>query len=68
MYGKLTSKRRNLAFQLRKQLKADGTIASGYVRFPAKLMVNFPGDVDRSGKKIYKPHTNFSDNKVDEIE
>ena len=65
MYGPLTSLRRNLAFQERKSLKDKGTIVSGYVDFPARLMVNFPGEVDRYGKKVYKLHTNFSDNKVE---
>ena len=65
MYGPLTTIRRNLAFQTRKTLKEQGTISSGYVAFPARLMVNTPGEVDRFGKKIYKCHTNFSDQKVE---
>ena len=62
-YGPLTTKRRQLAFLQRKQLKDAGTITSGYVSFPAKLMVNFPGELNR-GKKIYKLHTNFSRVKI----
>ena len=65
MYGPLTAKRRNMAFQLRKSLKEKGDIVSGFVQFPAKLMVNFPGDVNRFGKKVYKEHTNFSSTKVE---
>ena len=44
MYGSLTSLRRNLAFQKRKSLKEEGSITSGYVAFPARLMVNIPGN------------------------
>ena len=65
MYGPLTTARRNLAFQTRKQLKESGAITSGFVDFPAKLMVNHAGDIDRNGKKIYKPHTNFSSYKIE---
>ena len=64
-YGPLTSKRRQKAYLERKKLKESGVIASGYVDFPAKLMVNLPGDVDRENKKIYKLHTNFSRHPVD---
>ena len=44
----------------KKKLKEEGNISSGYVAFPAKLMVNKPGDVDVNGKKNYRVHTNFS--------
>ena len=64
MYGPITSRRRNLAFQRRKELKQQGTITSAYVDFPARLMVNFPGDVKANGKKVYKLHTNFSSHVV----
>ena len=67
MYGPLTSLRRNLAFQKRKELKAKGEIVSGFVKFPAKLMVNAPGDVDRYGRKVYKQHTDFSFLKVEKF-
>ena len=66
MYGPLTSKRRNLAFQKRKSLKQGGLITSAYVAFPARLMVNAPGDVDENGKKRYREHTNFSQYKIEE--
>ena len=64
MYGPLTTMRRNLAFQKRKALKGNGEITSGFVNYPARLMVNFRGDVDVNGKKIYKQHTDFSSHKV----
>ena len=64
MYGPLTTRRRNLAYQTRKTLKARGTISGGFVDFPARLMVNFTGDVAQNGKKVYKLHTNFSKEKV----
>ena len=65
-YGPLTSKRRQLAFQLRRQLLDSGEITSGYVDFPAKLMVNYPGEVRAdNNKKAYKLHENFSKHKVD---
>ena len=65
MYGPLTTFRRNLAFEARKRLKQEGAITSGYVDFPARLMVNIPGDLNRDGKKVYKLHTNFSLHKVE---
>ena len=64
-YGPLTTQRRNLAFELRKKLKAQGQIVSGYVDFPAKLMVNNPGNINSEGKKIYTMHTNFSETKIE---
>ena len=64
-YGPLTSKRRHLAFEKRKQLKEQGVISGGYVDFPAKLMVNMPGDYDADNKKVYKLLTNFSRHPVD---
>lgn len=48
-YGPLTSNRRNQALVIRKQLKAAGTIQSGYVTYAAKLMVKGPGE----GTKYY---------------
>ena len=65
MYGPITSARRNLAFQKRKSLKEDGLITSGFVNFPARLMVNVPGEIDRYGKKIYKQHSDFSYTKIE---
>ena len=64
MYGPITSRRRNLAFQKRKELIEQGVITSAYVNFPAKLMVNLPGDVGPDGRKVYKLHTNFSSHNV----
>jgi hypothetical protein len=63
-YGPLTTRRRSLAFQKRKELKANGEISGGYVNFPAKLMVNVGGQVDNLGKKIYKLHTDFSKHEI----
>ena len=65
MYGPLTSRRRKLAFQKRRELKVGGLITSGYVDFPARLMVSMPGEVDETGKKLYKLHSNFSKHQVD---
>ena len=62
-YGRRTSKRRQLALKLRKDLKAAGTITSGFVNFPAKLMVNYPGEM-RGPRKVYRLHTNFSKHKI----
>jgi len=49
-YGARTSARRNLAMKERKRLKSNGTIISGYVDFPARLMVR---DSNASGAKYY---------------
>ena len=38
-YGPITTARRSQALKLRKQLKSSGEIVSGYIAFPAKLMV-----------------------------
>ena len=59
-YGPLTTRRRQLAFKLRREMLDSGEIASAYVEFPAKLMVNFVGDVGLDNKKHYKLHKNFS--------
>ena len=64
-YGPLTSKRRQMAFQLRRQLLDAGHISSGFVDFPAKLMVNVPGERRPDGKKLYKQHKNFSRDAVE---
>ena len=42
-FGPMTTMRRNQALVLRKKLKEEGTIVSGYVAFPARLMVKKPG-------------------------
>ena len=60
MYGPMTTKRRSLAMQCRKQLKDEGLISGGYVDFPAKLFVNRMGNVDAEGKKIFNFHSDFS--------
>ena len=59
-YGPLTTKRRQLAFTLRKKLKETGVITSGYVDFPARLIVNLNGELNVDGKKVYRLHKNFS--------
>ena len=64
-YGPITTKRRHLAFQERKLMKEWGLIVSGYVDFPAKLMVNLPGNLNNQGKKIYTMHKNFSRSPVE---
>ena len=43
-YGPLTTKRRNLALKRRSELKTDGKIISGYIKYPAQLMVKFNAD------------------------
>ena len=54
-YGPLTSWRRNEALKLRKDLKDEGKIVSGYVKYPAKLFVKKTeyGDYD-----IYRDFSN----------
>jgi len=49
-YGSRTSARRNLAMKERKRLKDNGSIAGGYVDFPARLMVR---DSNARGVKYY---------------
>ena len=53
-YGKRTTWRRNQALKKRKDLKAKGDIVSGYVKYPAVLMVK-----KRHGLK-YEEFDNFS--------
>ena len=65
-YGPITSKRRRMALQKRKELKDNGTIASGYIEFPAKLFVNRVGELDNEGKKLYRLHINYSKYKIDD--
>lgn len=64
-FGPLTSKRRSLALAQRKELKEVGAISGGYVSFPAKLFVNFTGQVNSEGKKIYTLHSDFSKHEID---
>ena len=58
MYGSDTTWRRGQALKLRKDLKAAKTIESGYVKFPAKLMVRYPGN------REFELYRNFSDAEV----
>ena len=64
-YGPLTSRRRHMAFKLRKELKDEGVITSGYVDFPAKLIVNMHGELNDNGKKAYRMYKNFSKVQID---
>ena len=64
-YGPLTTQRRNLALQKRKALKLEKAIISGYVAFPAKLMVH-TGRTNSDGKKVYSLHTDFSNHEIEE--
>ena len=43
-YGPLTTNRRTQAMEKRKELKAEGKILSGYVKYPAQLMAKIPGN------------------------
>ena len=43
-YGPLTTARRSEALKMRKELKSEGVIKSGYVKYPAKLMVRYETD------------------------
>ena len=54
MYGPLTSERRRLAMKERKILKDNNDIVSGYVAFPAKLMVK------KTSNGKYQCHKDFS--------
>lgn len=53
-FGPRTTARRNMALKERKRLKDTGQICSGYIKFPAILMVK-----DSQGAK-YKPHKDYS--------
>ena len=58
-YGPMTTRRRNMALVERKRLKESGELVSGYVAYPAKLMVK------KRGEKEYKLHMDFSRSKVE---
>ena len=58
-YGPKTTRRRNLALQHRKDIKAKGDIDQAYIRFPAKLMGRKHGD------RTYKLIKDFSKHPVD---
>ena len=57
-YGQLTTKRRNMAMIERKELKQSGAIVSGYVAYPARLMVKHSRD------SKYVCHRDFSRERV----
>ena len=59
-YGPRKSKRRKMAFDKRKELRAAGTVSSAFIDFPARLMVNYTGEFNNMGKEIYKLHEDFS--------
>ena len=58
-YGPLTTKRRSLALNERRTLKQNGAIISGYVAYPARLMVK----TEPAGK--YSEYKDFSKTKID---
>ena len=58
-YGPLTTKRRSLALNERRTLKQNGAIISGYVAYPARLMVK----TEPAGK--YSVYKDFSRTKID---
>ena len=58
-YGPDTTWRRNNALALRKDLKAQGTVTSGFIAYPAKLMVKYNAQ-DRQ----YTMHQDFSNTEV----
>ena len=62
MYGPRTSQRRNHALSIRKTLKSNNEIVSGYVSFPAKLMVKVSSDP----KATYTIHDDYSEMEIDE--
>ena len=60
-YGPLTTRRRSLALKLRKELKEQGLISGGYIKYPAKLYVNVGGEINPlDGRKVYNLHQDFS--------
>ena len=62
-YGSITTARRNMALMARKSLKEKGEIASGYIAYPAKLMVKYPGE-KREAK--FTLHEDFSNADITE--
>ena len=65
MNSPLTTKRRNLALQKRRELLDAGTITGGYVQFPVRLMINIDNQTNDDGKKINKLHTHFSRHEIE---
>ena len=59
-FGPMTTYRRNKAMTLRRDLKKDQKIYSGFVAFPAKLLVKFTADT----KEKYVPYEDFSQTEV----
>ena len=57
-YGPLTTKRRNIALKRRSELKAEGKIISGYIKYPALLMAK----CDKDG--VYEPIEDFSKTEI----
>ena len=57
-YGADTTARRNMALIERKQLKSEGKIISGYLAYPAKLLVKHKNDTK------YKLYHDFSDAEI----
>ena len=45
-YGPLTTRRRNEALKVRRELLNDNKITQGYISFPAKLLVKYSNDAD----------------------
>ena len=64
MYCPKTTLRRNSALLKRKQLKEVGVISSGYLQFPARLMVKKAG---ANRDDPYEPYEDFSSLEVDII-
>ena len=58
-YGPLTTARRNQALIARKALKASGEIISGYVAYPAKLMVKYPGQKKDDKFSVHEDFSNI---------
>ena len=61
-YGPLTTKRRNMALKLRRELKQSGEINHGFIKFPAVLMGK------KTGEEKYREIRNFSDEDVSSAE
>ena len=61
-YAPLTTKRRNMALKLRRDLKTAGEIDKGFVKFPAILMGK------KNGEAKYREIRNFSDEEISTAE
>ena len=60
-YGPMTTRRRNLALQKRRELLDNGTLEKAHIAYPARLMGKSKGDVR------YRLIENFSDTDVSNI-